>query len=560
MNTKDVMVPCILLLQKDGKNPLALSDTVEPVKAEKKEDKKEDDKEPAKKPEEKKPGTPGIDLEGLYDRLILIPGMSGSYTQIAQAGSRVLVSGAGKISFYDLKAKKAGEVTSGGAFSLSADGKKLLVGNRVVDAAGTGVAATAGAVSFGGLQLRIEPKQEWEQMFWDAWRLLRDYFYVANMHGLDWKEIGNKYHAMLPQVRSRDELDILIKWMQAELGSSHQYLRGGDEQLLTKTARGGHLGIEVVPEGGHLKISKIYSGDGMLTSERSPLLEAGMNVSEGNYLLAIGGQKLTASSNYKEHLVGRAGQTVSVKIGKTADDKEAKTYFVKPVSSEARMKQLSWVEKNRAYVDKASDGRIGYIYLRAMSTPDMADFIKQFYPLRDKQALLIDTRFNGGGNTQAVMNRILNEKLVGMFNMRASEYGWSRQSDFFLGPLACLQNEFNVSCGEEFPHAFRKLGLGKVIGRRTYGGEVGSSPGWPLADGGVVSVPNYGMYTIEDGWVIEGPGVSPDIDVESDPNAYARGTDPQLDASVKHLLAEIKANPIKYPMEPPAKIQRRRRG
>lgn len=540
MNTDGVNSPAFYRLRNDTPDPLALKDPTE----EKEEKKEEGDK------------AFRIDLDNIENRLtVLSP--TGNLGQIAFSGSRVIYSGEGNISYYDLASKQSGQITAGGGFSISDDEKKLMVGNRVVDASGTNVPPTTGRLSFGSLKLQIDPVAEWQQMYWDAWRLLRDYFYVENMHGLDWPAIGRKYAAFLPNVRSRDELDVLIRWLQAELGSSHQYLQGGDEQNLKPSSPGAYLGIDVEADksANRLRISDIMRGDGIVQSERSPLLNADPLVKEGDYLLEVNGVPMTASSNYLQPLQGRAGQIVSVMLNDKPTMEGARKVLVRPTGNERRMRILDWVENNRQYVDKATGGRVGYIYMQAMTPTDMADFIKQFYPQRNKEALVIDTRFNNGGNTQSIINRILAEKLTGFFNMRASGTSWSRQGDYFLGPMVCLQNEFNVSCGEEFPDRWRDLGLGPIIGRRTYGGEVGSSPGWPLADGGVVSVPNYGMWTPEDGWVIEGPGVSPDMDVPSDPNLFAQGKDAQLDAGIKYLLDFIRRNPTPRPQQPPDPVK-----
>ncbi len=247
---------------------------------------------------------------------------------------------------------------------------------------------------------------------------------------------------------------------------------------------------------------------------------------------------------------GRAGRTVSIAVNDKPGMDGAKTYLIKPVPSEQRMRYLSWVEANRQYVAKASNGRLGYLHLAAMSVGDMNDFIRQYFYQRDKDGFVIDTRFNNGGFVQDYINRILNASLTGFFNQRDSALSWTRQQDFFTGPMVCIMNEFNISCGEEFPHRFKDLKRGPLIGRRTEGGEVGSSPGWPLIDGGVVSVPNYGMYMPDGQWVIEGEGVSPDIDVPSDPNLFVQGKDPQLDKGVEWLLAELKRKPPLKPVQP----------
>lgn len=538
MNTKPATQIALLLLSAKEKNPLALKDPVEG----------------AEKPEEKtdkKEVVVSIDFDGLYERTVILPIKPGKYTQVAVVGQKVLFADDETVGSYDLAAKALSSITPGKSFELSADGRKLLVGNRVVDVAGKDVPPTTGALKTNGLTLLIDPAAEWKQMYWDAWRLLRDYFYVANMNGVNWTAIGDKYAVYLDSVRSRDELDILIRWMQSELGSSHEYLSPGDERELIKPAPGGFLGIDTEPDpSGKLRLAKVIRGDGLREEERSPLAAAGIDAKEGEFLLAVAGQPLDARSDYRAALVGRAGQIVSVVLNDKPTMEGARTVFVKPIANETRMRRLEWVEQNRRYVEEASGGKVGYVYLAAMSGADVEDFIRQFYPQRNKEALIVDTRFNNGGYTQSILNRILSEKLSGFFNMRASSASWTRNGDYFLGPKVCLTNEFNVSCGEEFPHRFRDLGLGPIIGRRTCGGEIGSSPGWPLADGGVVSVPNYGMWTPKDGWVIEGPGVSPDIDVPSDPNAYAVGKDPQLDKSVEWLLDDLKRHPVLQPKQP----------
>jgi tricorn protease len=548
LNTQDVVIPCLLSLSRETASPFAPKDQVEAPKPD-----------ADKKPEDAKQTDTKIDLDGLYDRMVEVPAPPGNYDRIAMTGNRILLAGDGRISYYDIAAKKGGAVTAGDGFELSSDGKKMLIANggnlRVIDADGVDLPPTTGTVGFGGLSLTINPRAEWNQMFWDAWRLLRDYFYVANMHGNDWTAMGKKYAAYLPSVRSRNELDQLIRWMQSEIGSSHQYVGRGDEQNLKKMASGAFLGIDVAADSsGYYKISHIVRGDGFRTGERSPLLDPGLNVKEGMFLIEVAGVPARVGEDFLAGLVGRAGQVISVKVNDKPSTDGARTVLVKPVGSEDRMRYLDWVEANRQYVERASGGKIGYLHLAAMGEQDMSDFTKQYFAQRDKDALVVDVRFNNGGYVQDFINRILAEKLTGFFNMRNSSISWTRQGDYFLGPKACVMNEFNISCGEEFPHRFKDLKLGPLVGMRTMGGEVGSSPGWPLADGGQVYVPNYGMFT-KDGWAIEGAGVSPDIEVPSDPNAFAAGKDPQLDAAVKYLLDELKRNPVVRPKPPADRVR-----
>lgn len=545
MNTGNMTMAYLIPLKSNTKDPFSLTDPAES---------------PDAKPAETKPDDAfRIDWDGLYDRRIELPIAPGNYSQINVVKDRVIFAGGGAINSFDLGSKRAGVITSGGGFELSKDGSKMFVilgfPFRVVDTASNDIPATAGQIGFGALQLEIDPVAEWKQMYWDAWRLLRDYFYVENMHGVDWNAIGQKYAAFLPSVRSRAELDELIRWMQGELGSSHQYNTTGDSRNIKPRVTVGYLGIGLTMDSGKLKISRIIKGDGFRPSERSPLANPSLGVKEGMYLLQVGGEDVESETEVYDHLLGRVGQTVSLTVNDKPMMTGARVIYVKPVANEERMKYVDWVAKNREYVNKASKGRIGYLHLAAMSAGDMADFVKQYFPQRNKEALIIDARFNNGGYIQTFINNVLGTKLSGYFNLRGSREPWTRQGDVFLGPKCCLINEFAISCGEEFPHRFKDLGIGPLIGRRTMGGEVGSSPGWALVDGGVVNVPAYGMFVPGKGWVIEGAGVSPDIDVPSDPNLWVLGKDAQLDAGVAAMLDALKKNPVKWPVPPADRVR-----
>ncbi len=548
LDTSSPNVVCLLALSAETPSPLLPKDPDE---------KSDDGKAPEKKDERKdaKVLDVKIDLDGLAQRRVDLPIPAGDWSQVAVQGDKVYVAGGGNIRVFDLKAKSFSTVTAGGSFTFSHDGKKLVVGYRVVDAAGRDIPANSGELDFGNLRLQVDRKAEWKQEFVEAWRYLRDYFFVKNMNGLNWEGIKAKYMPLLASVHSRDELDILIRWMQSELGSSHEYLSSESPYRHTPL-QGGFLGASLEADSsGYYRVSDILEGDGVRSDEASPLLEPGVNVHVGDFVLEVAGHPLRVGTDYREVLAGRAGQIVSLRVNSKPTMSGSRVVRVRPVASERRMQYVSWVERNRQMVDRLSGGRIGYLHMAAMGNQDVEDFIKQFYPQRHKEAMVIDVRFNNGGFTQSIINRILSDKLSAYFNQRSSPGSWSRQTDYFLGPLVALQNEFNISCGEEFVHHFRDLKLGKLVGRRTKGGEVGSSPGWPLMDGGVVNVPNYGMWTPKDGWVIEGPGVSPDIDVPSDPNIYAQGRDPQIEAAVRELLAELKAHPVVFPSQPPDPVK-----
>lgn len=543
LGTENPMRVYLLALADDAKSPLLPRDDEEGV-AEPEQD------------EKKAETTVRIDLDGLYRRMVELPIEPGNYNHVEVAGDRVLLGGEEGVTYFDLKAKKGGSVLEGAdSFQVSADHKSLLLQTgkaiQVVSVEAEDVKPNDGRVGYGRLRLRIDPPQEWTQMYWDAWRLLRDYFYVENMHGAPWSAIGAKYAKYLPMVRSRDELGMLLRWLQSELSTGHMYVESGDVRALDRPSSPAFLGIDVEPDpSGFYKIARILRGDPYRPMERSPLAEPGMGVKEGDYLIEVAGVPARVGSNYGQNLVDRAGQVVSIKVNSKPSTDGARTVHVKPIPSESGLRYREWVRANREYVAKASGGKVGYLHLDAMGEDDMGDFIRQYFAQRNRDALIVDLRFNGGGNISNSVATILKQKVTEFFNLRADSTPWSSQGDYFAGPMVCMVNEFSASNGESFPHQFRALGLGPIIGRRTWGGLVGSDPGWPLADGGRIYVPNYGAWTPKDGWIVESTGVTPDIDVESDPNLFARGIDPQLDKAVSVLLEKLKANPVVRPKQP----------
>lgn len=517
---------------------------------------KNDEEEPAAKPDDIKPPFP-IDLDGLADRIVEVPLPAGDANHVEVIGDRVLVQDGSTVRFYDLKAKQAGVLATAPDFEPTADGKKILLKTnppRVVEPTGTDLPPTAGVVAVPVLRFEVNPVAEWRQIYWEAWRLLRDYFYVPNMLGRDWGAIGEKYAQYLPAVRERGELTELIRWLQAELRTSHMYRDEGDTRRGGSPMPMGFLGWDLEPDAaGFPRIGRLLRGDGFSLSERSPLLEAGLAIKEGLFVIEVAGVS-AKSPDFPAALIGKVGATVSVVVNDKPTLEGARKVFVKPIASENAMRYREWVRGNRDAVAKASGGRVGYLHLRAMVDSDMADFVKQYFPQRDKEALIVDVRFNNGGNVSNNIAAILKQQPIAFFNQRNLP-DWTRQGEFFPGPMACLINEFCISNGEEFPHQFRTLGLGPLIGRRTTGGEVGSDPGWPLVDGGSISVPNYGAWTPKDGWIIEGPGVSPDLDVESDPNRWAHGEDAQLQKAVEVLLAKLAKRPTVWPKTPPPPVR-----
>ncbi len=519
----------------------------------------EEEATPPAKPSDDK--TVKIDLDGIQTRLVMVPGPSGQITQVKVVGDRVLYVVGNQISFYDLSARSGGTLTNGSGFMVSADGKNLLTSNmRVIPVGARDLPPTAGAVSMQGFKLDINPPKDWEQIFWDAWRLSRDYFYVRNMHGADWPAIGRKYAAFLPHVRARNELTELIRWMQAELSAGHSFRMEPPIFTAAPVSTPAYLGIETLASGGFHRITRIYDGDGM--TPPPGILEPGNNVSAGDYIIAVNGKPVPSTIDYRELLRDRVGQTVSIQVNSQPSASGARTIYVKPHSTaiERALWERDAVKKRREYVDQKSGGKVGYLYLGGMVDPDMEDFALQYLGQLDKEGLIVDIRENNGGYISATIVSILSKKTYLRRSQRNSLEPGTRYYDAFEGHLCMLINEDSYSDGEGGPANWYYAKLGPLIGTRTYGALVGSAPMWPLMDGGGVQVPRYGNYREDVGWVVEGPGVPPDIEVDNDPNQYVKGVDMQLDRAIKEMLDRAAKKPLKRPIQPADPVRANTRG
>lgn len=504
----------------------------------------------AEKPSDDK--TFKIDFDGIQTRQIVVPNVSAEITQLDLIADRLLYAAGGAISFFDLTPKTGGTVTPGSFFQVSADGKNLLVnGPRVVPVAGKDLPASAGTVSYQAFKLDIDPAQEWTQIFWDAWRLTRDYFYVRNMHGVDWKAVGDRYAKLLPHVRARNELTELIRWMQAELSVGHSFRVEPQSFVAPPASTPAYLGAETEAAQGFHRITHLYDGDGLMAG--SPLLEPGHDVRVGTYIISVNGQPTPASVDWRELIRDRAGQIVSLGVNSRPSAEGARTIYVRPHSMavERNLLERDAVKKKRETVDRLSAGKVGYVYIGGMVDPDMEDFILQYMSQLDKEALIVDIRENNGGYISAVLVNLLRKETYLRRSQRNSLEPSTRYYDAFEGHLCMVINEDSYSDGEGGPANWRYAKLGPLIGKRTYGALVGSAPAWPLVDGGAIQVPRYGNYREDVGWVVEGPGVAPDIEVENDPNLWAKGIDAQLERSVKEMLDRIAKKPLKRPVQPP---------
>lgn len=522
-------------------------------------EKESDEKESDKKKDEVKPIK--IDFDGIEKRSFQLPLGNGSFGNLAVNDKGYLLfssrppRGSGSqpsIKIFDISAEKkeAKTVVEGASnFAISADGKKLMVMSRggsisVVDAA-------AGQkldkkVSTSGMSVTIKRRDEWKQILREAWRLERDFFYDPTMHGVDWDAVWKQYSVMLDDCVSRSDVGFLIGEMISELNVGHAYYRGGGPSGPPSTAASLACRFEV--DGDAYKIAEIYEGAAWDVDARNPLSDAGVKV--GQYLLAIDDESLTAKQNPYEMLVGTSGKTISITVSDDAKlDDDDKRIAIKPLRSDSNLRFRAWIEANRKRVAEQTDGKVGYIYVVNTGRPGQNDLVRQLYAQIGKEALIIDDRWNGGGQIPNRFIELLNRPVTNYWAKRDG-VDWTWPPVSHQGPKCMLINGMAGSGGDMFPALFKQNKLGKLIGMRTWGGLVGISGGPSLIDGTAVTMPSFAYYEKDGTWGIEGHGVDPDIKVVDDPAKMINGADPQLEEAIKHMLRELETNPYKAPKRP----------
>ncbi len=545
-----------LALRKDVKNLLPFeSDEVtleEGTKDEKKEEKK---------------GYTKIEFDGLADRVIRIPVPAGNIdaAAVAKDGHLLYVrfpdaflgrdQGAPVLHVFSLKDRKETVLAEGiGGYNISLDGSKVLVLQQgqysLYDPTPNGKDSKK-TLSTSGLVVNRVPKEEWSEVFDEVWRRYRDFFYVENMHGYDWAALREQYRPLVAHVGHRSDLNYVIGDMIAELNISHAYLAGGDYQLPDRpkvALPGARFALD--GKAGRYKIAKIFRGQNDEEIYRSPLTEVGVDVKEGEYVLAIDGEELVARDNPYRLLRHKADRPVRMTVNSKPSFEGAREITFRPLGTETRLVYLEWVTRSRELVDKLSNGRMGYIHIPDMGEDGAREFVKWFYPQVRKEGLIVDMRYNGGGFMSQTMIERLRRELLAVDFGRLSEEPQTYPGVVFYGHMACLINQNSGSDGDIFPAMFKQAGLGPLIGTRTWGGVVGISGHGPLIDGGQVFVPEAGSASIEGEWIIEGHGVDPDIMIENDPKSVLAGRDPQLERGVAEVLKKMEAEPRKLPKKP----------
>jgi tricorn protease len=571
--------------QRDGIYALALRKDVKPLfppesdeveveekKADQAEEKKgdkegkNDDK--AEKKEEKKPVV--IDFDGLGGRVMRVPVDPDNFTGLAAIKGHLLFSTTGpnfygrsnaktrKLHIYSLEDRKASQIVKSDlrAWIVSDDGKKVLVrtqkGFELHDAKMKG--GESKSVSTSGLKMDLVPSEEWKEIFDEAWRRFRDFFYVENMHGYDWVAIREQYRPQLQYVAHRSDLNYVLTEMVSELNAGHTYISGGDFEIPDRAPVGlpGAL-FELDAEAGLYRIASIYRGHNAEEKYRSPLTEVGVDAKIGDYVLAIDGVDLKGSDN-PYRLLQYKTDPVTLTLNSSPNKDGARETTYEPLRSEASLRYLNWVLGNYDRVTEMTDGKVGYLHIPDMGSDGIAEWIKWFYPQIRKGGLVVDARGNGGGNVSQWIIERLDSTLLGTRFGRTYDPPGTYPATVFHGHMACLLSETSASDGDIFPHYFREAGLGPLIGKRSWGGVVGSSY-TQLIDGGSVFVPRSATNDAEGNYIIEGYGVDPDIEVENDPKSVIEGEDPQLERAVAEILDAMERDPMMLPTRPPDPVK-----
>jgi tricorn protease len=554
----------IAVLAKGVPSPIAKQSDEEGKKSD---EAKPDDKKDADK---KEPVKVVVDLDGLGQRIQAIPLPEAVYTdlQVAKTGELYYLKSTGgqdrfergeaSLDHYSLtKRKEDSLVEKVDGFELSRDGKRVLL--RMKDTlsiadVGEKIDPSKYKLPMDKIEVKVDPVAEWREIFNEGWRINRDYFYDPNMHGNDWNAVRAKYEVFLPDVATRQDLTRVMQWMFSELSVGHHRVQGGDTLAEGEAIPGGLLGADYKIENGRYRFAKVYGGLNWNPELRAPLTEPGVDAVAGEYLIAVEGKDLKPPENLYSRFERTAGRIIEITVGPNADGSGSRTVKVVPIDDESALRNRDWVEKNLRYVTDKTQGRVAYVYVPNTSQQGHQYFTRYFFPQANRQAIIVDERHNGGGQVADYYIDILRRPFISMWAMR---YGADLKTPMasIQGPKVMLIDETAGSGGDLLPWMFRKLKIGTLVGRRTWGGLVGVL-GFPvLMDGGQVTAPNLAIWDPQGGWVVENEGVPPDIEVEQTPADVIAGRDPQLDRAIEVALKELEANPQPTPKRPPYPVK-----
>ncbi|MFZ2052944.1 MAG: PDZ domain-containing protein [Candidatus Aminicenantales bacterium] len=539
-------------------------------------DKKEEDKSPKdKKPE--KDVIVKIDLEGILQRILAVPMPARDYIDLQTGESGTLLAVAAEeplpgasfaqgssVHRFDLKERRTDVIVSGvDAFEMARNGKKYLYGKNGRWSIGTlkpmpPSGAPSPPPSAGGgsdkamptqdIQIRVKPREEWRQMYREAWRVEREFFYDPNLHGLDLEKAQKKYAPFVEAVASRMDLNYLFAEMLGEMTVGHLGVGGGDSPRAERVPTG-LLGADYVVENGRYRFARVYSGENWNPRFQAPLTQPGVNVKSGEYLLAVDGREVKGKDNVFSFFEAKAGKQVVLTVGPEPKMEGGREVTVVPISGETSLRNFAWIEDNRRYVDRVTKGKAAYVYMPDTAFGGYTYFNRYFYAQVGREALIVDERFNGGGMLATDIIERFGRKIMSLVATRDGEDEVQPQGAIF-GPKVMLINEFAGSGGDAMPWYFKRVKVGPLVGKRTWGGLIGRAGAPRLMDGGYVTAPSSGVWSPDGHWIAENVGVPPDVEVELDPALVRQGKDPQLDKAIEIVLDELAKNPLPKPKRP----------
>ncbi len=563
-----------VVLKKDLPSPLAPESDEEKVAEDKKDDAKPADGE--KKPEaaqaagrpadKKEPPKVTIDFDNISQRIIALPIPARNYAGLLTGKAGILfiaefpqgppAPGAPSgltIQKFDLDKRKLDQVIAGvQGFDVSANGEKLLYRQGpawFIASAITPIKPGDGRLKIEEMEVYVDPRAEWNQIYHEVARLERDFFYDPNLHGMDLESTVKKYEPYLNGLGHRNDLNYLFQEMYGEMTVGHLRVEAPGNVPRPNFVAGGLLGADYKIENGRYRFAKVYNGENWNPQLRAPLTQPGVNVAAGEYLLAVKGRNLTASDNLYQLFESTAGKQIVIKVGPNSDGTGAREVTVVPVGNEGALRNYDWIESNRRKVTEMSGGKLAYVYLPDTANGGYTNFNRYYFAQLDKEGAIIDERFNSGGSAADYIVDHLRKQIVSYW---AAREGMDATTPFGVlqGPKVMLANEYSGSGGDFLPWMFKRHKVGPVVGKRTWGGLVGVG-GYPtLIDGGYVTAPHFAFYTPEGAWEVENVGTPPDVEVDFDPAAWRKGQDVQLEKAVQLAMEALKKNPPKQPKRP----------
>jgi tricorn protease len=502
-----------------------------------------------------------IDFDNIYNRMVALPISAGNYWNINSVDNDIYyaynLQGSEKteLKYFNLTEQKETGLGEYNDYQISSDLKHIAIKKDnnyyVIDLPKQEIKLTE-PVSIKDMKTFVDVKAEWMQIYTEAWRQMRDFFYDPNMHGLDWKKMYEKYKPLAEACRNRNDLTYVIGELIGELSIGHSYVGGGDQNN-PERIKLGLLGAKISKHSsGYYRIDKILQGENWEPTLRSPLTEVGVNVNEGDYIIAINNNNVKSVNDIYELLTNKANTPVELSISSQPNETSVRKVIVTPIADENPLYYFNWVQGNIKKVSEATNGEVGYVHIPDMGVEGLNEFVKYFYPQLAKKALIVDDRGNGGGNVSPMITERLKRQIAFMGMARNQIEGEPTPNQMILGPKVLLINQYSASDGDLFPFQFKKYNIGKVIGVRSWGGVVGIRGSLPFMDGGFLMKPEFGHYAADGkSWIIEGHGVDPDIEVDNDPYKEYLEEDTQLTKAIEVILDEMKKNPVEKGPIPP---------